>query len=238
MAVTPQGPRPRAPRQLPPGRHGLPRGYVLRNQRERILDAVVNVVADCGYAAMTVEDIIAYAGVSRRTFYEHFLNKEQAFLAAYDLVVHQVLAAVNRASAGGATWPERVRLGLGAFLVLLAEEPTLARVCMVDVLAAGPNALARRADAMNRFQDFLVPDDLSGIRGLTVPPLAAETAIGGLHEVIFDRVLRGETAALPSLLPELLHTFLLPFAGGEVAIAEYHVALRELDGRRDAAARA
>jgi AcrR family transcriptional regulator len=237
MAASPQGQRPRASKQLPPGRHGLPRGYVLRNQRERILDAVINVVADCGYAAMTVEDIIAYAGVSRRTFYEHFLNKEQAFLAAYDLVVHQVLAAVNRASAEGATWPERVRFGLGAFLILLAEEPTLARVCIVDVLAAGPNALARRADAMDRFRDFLVPETIAGVRGLIVPPLAAETAIGGLHEVIFDRVLRGETASLPSLLPELLHTFLLPFAGGEVAIAEYHAAVRQVNGRRDGAAR-
>jgi AcrR family transcriptional regulator len=231
MTASETGPRTRASKQLPPGRHGLPRGYVLRNQRERILDAVINVVADCGYAAMSVEDIIAYAGVSRRTFYEHFVNKQQAFLAAYDLVVHQVLAAVSRESARGAGWPERVRLGIGALLVLLAEEPTLARVCIVDVLAAGPDALARRADAMERFREFLVPDELAGVRGFAVPPLAAETAIGGIYEVIFDRVLRGQIGALPSLLPELLHAFLLPLAGGEVAIAEYHAALRQLGGR-------
>jgi len=222
--MTPTGPRIRAAKQLPPGRHGLPRGYVMRNQRERILDAVINVVAECGYAAMTVEDVIAYAGVSRRTFYEHFLNKEQAFLAAYDLVVHQVLAAVNAEFAKGTTWPERVRRGLGAFLVLLADEPTLARVCVVDVLAAGPNALARRAEAMGRFRDLLAPGHLAWTPHLSVPPLAAETTVGGIYEVIFDRVLRGEIGTLPSLLPELLHAFLLPFAGGEVAGAALQAA--------------
>src|ERR671918_1641864 len=87
--------------QLPPGRHGLSRDYVAQNQRERILAAVADVTSAASYAEMTVEDVIVTAGVSRRTFYEHFKNKDEAFLAAYDAVsgqlVEQVMAAVEAA---------------------------------------------------------------------------------------------------------------------------------------------
>ena len=79
--------RARQPHQLPPGRHGLPRAFVASNQRERILDAVADVASLAGYASMSVEGIIATAGVSRRTFYDHFADKQEAFLAAYDAIV-------------------------------------------------------------------------------------------------------------------------------------------------------
>lgn len=157
---------PRTPNQLPSGKHGLPRGYVLRNQRERILDAVVNVVAERGYAEMAVDDIIAYAGVSRRTFYERFANKEHAFLAAYDLVVEQLLGAVRTQFMKGATWRERIRLGLHAFLRSIADEPKLAHVCMVEVFPAGPIALRRRTEAMDAFRELLVPAESEWTAGL------------------------------------------------------------------------
>src|SRR6516164_3645667 len=79
----------RRPPQLPSGRHGLLRSFVAANQRERILSAVAEAVAELGYAEMSVEAVITRAGVSRRTFYEHFKNKEDAFLAAYDTAVHE-----------------------------------------------------------------------------------------------------------------------------------------------------
>src|SRR5215510_16276228 len=80
----------RRPDQLPSGRHGLLPSFVAANQRERILSAVAQATAELGYADMSVEEITARAGVSRRTSYEHFKNKEDAFLAAYDAAVHQV----------------------------------------------------------------------------------------------------------------------------------------------------
>ena len=70
--------------QLPPGRHGLPRAFVAANQRERILSAVGDVASVAGYSDMTVEGVIVTAGVSRRTFYEHFKSKDEAFLAAFE----------------------------------------------------------------------------------------------------------------------------------------------------------
>jgi AcrR family transcriptional regulator len=211
----------RAGQQLPAGRHGLPRDFVVANQRDRILDAVMIVVGERGYAAMRIEDVIALAGVSRRTFYDHFANKEDAFLAAYDLVVRQLTAAVSSAFAAGDAWSSRVARGLSVFLQLLASEPALAQVCIVEVLAAGPNALARRAASLEQFRGFLLPGSDQAEPPHEVTPLAAETIIGGVYEVIYSRVVEHRTSELPSLMPDLLHTVLLPYLGPDVAAAEY-----------------
>jgi AcrR family transcriptional regulator len=222
-------PRPshnRAPHQLPAGRHGLPRAFVVSNQRERILDAVLQAASRSGYAAMRIEDVIALAGVSRRTFYDHFANKEEAFLAAYELVLEQLLSGVTSAFASGESWTSRVRRGLAAFLNLLASEPVLAQVCVVEALAAGPRALARRTEAMEAFQALLQPPKGDALATATAPPVAVEAIVGGIYEVIYSRVTSNRTEELPSLLPALLHSALLPFVGAEVAEAEYERTMR------------
>jgi AcrR family transcriptional regulator len=207
-----------SPRQLPSGRHGLPRSFVLRNQRERMLAAVVEVVGQVGYASMTVSDVISRAGVSRRTFYEHFANKEDVFLAAYDHVVDLVLKDVGAAYDRGETWIDQVGLGLEAFVTQLARQPALAHVCVVEVLAAGPKALARRSAAMDRFRAFIMPGYEQDVAGrVRAPNVAADAVIGGIYEVIYAHVLRGETARLPALAPELLESMLIPFVGVEGA---------------------
>ncbi len=214
-------PHNRAPHQLPAGRHGLPRAFVVSNQRERILDAVLQAASRSGYATMRIEDVIAIAGVSRRTFYDHFANKEEAFLAAYNLVLDQLLTGVTAAFAAGENWPARVRRGLAAFLNLLASEPVLAQVCVVEALAAGPRALARRTEAMEAFQALLQPPAGDELAVASAPPVAIEAIVGGIYEVIYSRVTSQRTHELPSLLPSLLHSALLPFVGTEVAEAEY-----------------
>src|SRR5512133_3867401 len=130
----------RQPHQLPAGRHGLTRSYVLSNQRDRIVGSVIEVVSETGYAGLTVRGVIERAGVSRRTFYEHFSNKQDVFLAAYDVVVETLAHEVRLAYARGRTYPQRVGFALETFLGLLAGHPALAHVCIVQVLAAGPDA--------------------------------------------------------------------------------------------------
>jgi AcrR family transcriptional regulator len=225
----------RAPHQLPAGRHGLPRAFVVSNQRERILDGVMHAASRSGYGDLRVEDIIAYAGVSRRTFYDHFANKEEAFLAAYDLVVEQLEAAVAAAHATGPSWPASIRRALAAFLNLLAAEPVLAHVCVVDVLAAGPRALERRAAALRRFERFLQPRDGSAPGAASPTPLTVEAVVGGLYEVVYARVVDGRAAELPALMPSLLYSVLLPFAGEHVAAAEYRRASATAAERASAA---
>ncbi len=199
---------------------------MVSNQRERILDAVLQAASQSGYAAMRIEDVIAIAGVSRRTFYDHFANKEEAFLAAYELVLEQLLSAVTSAFASGESWTSRVRRGLAAFLNLLASEPVLAQVCVVEALAAGPRALARRTAAMEEFQALLQPPKGDALATSTAPPVAVEAIVGGIYEVIYSRVTSQRTEELPSLLPSLLHSALLPFVGADVAEAEYERTIR------------
>jgi AcrR family transcriptional regulator len=218
-------------RVLPRGRHAAPREVVAESQRERLLVAMADAVAAKGYVAVAVADVIERAGVSRRSFYEHFSNKEEAFLAAYELVLDQLLSGVTSAFATGETWTSRVRRGLAAFLNLLAAEPVLAQVCVVEALAAGPRALARRSAAMEAFQVLLQPPPDDTLATSSAPPVAVEAIVGGIYEVIYSRVTSHRTDELPTLLPSLLHSALLPFVGPEVASAEYQRVTRSAAAR-------
>jgi AcrR family transcriptional regulator len=214
----------RSPRtKLPPGRHGLSRSFVAQNQRDRILAGVADACSAKGYGEMSVEDIIAAAGVSRRTFYEHFKNKEHAFLAAYDAVVVQLFGRVNGAVESAEALPGKVRAGLSAFLGFLASEPAFARMCIVDVLAAGPEAVARRDGAMRGFSQLIL-QNVRAVVGDDAPPameVISETVVGGIYEVVYARVLRREFDELPRLVPDLVYALLLPFLGQRAALAEY-----------------
>jgi AcrR family transcriptional regulator len=195
--------------QLPRGRHGLLRSFVAADQRERILAAVAQAAAELGYAQMSVEAVIARAGVSRRTFYEHFRNKEDAFLAAYDAVVHQQARHIRRAYLGEQTVRERLRAGIRAYMEFTAGEPELARMCIVEVLAAGPRAIARRNKAMRMFAEIIEDNIHELIPGCRVAALAAETIVGGIHEVVFSRILADRIDELPDLADDLLAAILM-----------------------------
>ncbi len=219
----------REPHQLPPGRHGLSRAFVAQNQRERILAAVADVASVVGYGDMSVEDVIVTAGVSRRTFYEHFSNKHDAFLAAYDTVIAQLLGGVRNAYESERTFEERLASGLTAFLDFAAREPAFARMCIVEALAAGPEAVKRRNDAMAAFAT-LIDENARELGTMLEPPaLTGETIVGGIYEVIYARIVAGEIRTLPSLLPDLLYSALLPYVGLEAAAAEYRRQREALD---------
>jgi AcrR family transcriptional regulator len=206
--------------QLPPGRHGLPRAFIVSNQRERILDAVADVSSLAGYSAMSVEDIIVTAGVSRRTFYDHFSDKEEAFLAAYDAVVAQLAQRVQEAFSSNTTFPGRVRDCLAAFLGFVASEPRFADMCVVEVLAAGPRAIERRNAAMSMFARGVTAAAQADGGGLQPPEIIAETIVGGIYEVVYSRVIQGQTSQLLGLLPDLAYSMMLPFIGPAAAQRE------------------
>jgi AcrR family transcriptional regulator len=213
--------RSRQPHQLPPGRHGLPRSFVASNQRERILDAVADVASLAGYASMSVEGIIATAGVSRRTFYDHFSDKQEAFLAAYDAIVSLLVERVQQAFVENTTFAGRVRDCLAAFLTFLASEPRFADMCIVEVLAAGPEAVERRNNVMKAMAALIgaAADDLK--EGQQPPPLTAETIVGGIYEVVYSRVLQGRTEEMPDELQhDLSYSMMLPYIGHAAARRE------------------
>jgi AcrR family transcriptional regulator len=195
--------------QLPSGRHGLMRSFVAANQRERILAAATQAAAELGYAEMSVEAIIVRAGVSRRTFYEHFRNKEDAFLAAYEAAVHRAVTRVRRAYLNETTALERLRAGIRAYLQFLASDPDTARMAIVEVLAAGPRAIARRAHALQLFADIIEDNIHELVPSCRRPALTAETVVGGIYEVVSSRILADRTHELPGLADDILVAVLM-----------------------------
>jgi AcrR family transcriptional regulator len=187
-----------------------------------MLDATSRAVSEVGYPALTVAAILERAGVSRKTFYEHFADKEECFLAAYDVVVEGLVRAVSDAYNREDAWRDKVRNGLAEFLRFLAAEPNFARMCIVEVLAAGPSALQRRDGAMRMFRVFFeagrqeVSPDMPPL-----PQLVSESVVGAIYEIIYSRILRSRTEELPDLLPDLMYIALCPYLGPEEAARDY-----------------
>jgi AcrR family transcriptional regulator len=213
-------PRRREAHQLPPGRHGLSRQYVQDNQRQRILDAVADVVSLVGYQAMSVEAVISTAGVSRRTFYDHFSSKDDAFLAAFETIGNQLIEHVGAAYASGRSFAEGVIRCVGAFLEFVASEPQYADMCIVEALAAGPAAIERRNTVMAAFTQLVKAGAETVPDRIRPPELTAETIVGGIYEVVYGRVLQGKTSELPELLPDLAYSTMLPYLGHDAAERE------------------
>jgi AcrR family transcriptional regulator len=210
----------RGPEQLPPGRHGLSREFVAANQRERMLEAIVDIISFGGYQSMSVEEITSAAGVSRRTFYDHFKDKESSFLAALDVIGQELLARVIGAYDHSDTFAVGVVACLREFLEFLASDPRYADMSIVEVLAAGPAAIQRRNAVMKSLAELLHRGALTVPDGIRPPALTAETVIGGIYEVVYSRVLQGRTALLPGLLGELAYSMMLPYLGHEPAQRE------------------
>ncbi len=204
----------------PRGRHRLPPEVVARSQRDRLLEAAVRVVAEKGYAAMTIGDLTKEAGVSRTTFYELFDDKEQCFLAAYDNAVDVLVRRVLSAYEAEENWPDRAAAALAALLGLLADEPALARLSLVDIGNAGPAAQRRYRSAVQRLTPLFEEgrDYAPGGRGL--PANTSRMAIGGVTGLISDELLAGRAEQLPSLLSDVIFATLVPYIGPDAAARE------------------
>jgi AcrR family transcriptional regulator len=169
-------------------------------QRARLLDAVARVVADKGYVACTVADIVRQAGVSRSTFYALFAGKEACFLEAYrhgvDVLVERVRVAVREADPDD--WRAQLRAGIGAWLDNLAAEPRFARTYLLEIASAGPAARQARFDALRRFAErYRATAERAGHRpGLDVLLIVC----AGSEQLAAERVRTGAVSELPALV--------------------------------------
>ena len=169
---------------------------------------------------MSVEEITGSAGVSRRTFYDHFTGKDQAFLWALDRVGEELVAQVRAACDASRTFAGAMRDCLAVVLQFLAAEPRYADLLIVEVLAAGPAAIERRNIVMRNFAE-LVRRRAEAVPTPHRPPeLTAETIVGGIYEVLYSRILSGQTSELPELLPALTYSLLQPYLGDAAASRE------------------
>jgi AcrR family transcriptional regulator len=206
--------------RLPPGRHGLPREFVARNQRERLIAGLAEAVAEHGYAGTTIAHITRHAAVSRRTFYEHFSSKDECFVAAYETVMAELRGRVAEAiEAEGGEWPQAIRAGIAAMLGFLAAEPHLARLCMVEALVAGPLVVERYDAAIRSFVPYFEQgrEDLPPEQLALLSPSTEEALVGGMVSLISRRVIGGRAEQLEELLPDLVEFALTPYLGSEEA---------------------
>lgn len=182
--------------QLPRGRHGLTPEEVRASQRDRMLRAMAEAVAERGYVHTTVADVIRGAGVSRETFYQHFEDKEEAFLGTLDACATSLRERLGAAAGSGGAPIARLERALVAYLDAMGEEPTLARVCLVDAFAAGPVALKQRTEMLDGFVALTVA--LFGARTRHAR-FACEAWVGAVSSMITMRVALGEFGEIPKL---------------------------------------
>ncbi len=227
--------RVRAPRRAP-ARMRPARGNVSEVQRARILAAAVEAVAELGYARFTVAQAIVRARVSRKTFYDLFEDRDDCFLAAFEEGVQRARILAGEAYRKEAGWRGGVRAALARLLSLIDEEPELARLCIVEALAAGEMVLLRRAAIVAELAAAI--DRGREQPGAAQPPaLVSQAVVGAVFSVVHARLLDREPDPFVSLLPALMSIVVLPYLGPRASRAELGRRSDAPDGARPRAQR-
>ncbi len=171
--------------------------------RVRLLEGLSVAIAEKGYAATTIADIVRHARVSKRTFYEHFEDKEACFLAAYEAASEETLKAIASAADPGLPWEERLHAATLAYLHALESKPEVTRTYLLEILAAGPRALKLRSEIHQRFADQL-RELVEAARGehpelRALSPAMATALVGGINELVLVAVEKGRAGQLREL---------------------------------------
>ncbi|HTA15864.1 MAG TPA: TetR/AcrR family transcriptional regulator [Solirubrobacteraceae bacterium] len=200
--------------------HELGRERVVEIQRARILAAMVEECGERGAGNVTVAHVVERAGVSRRTFYELFADREDCFLAAFDEGIARASRCVSDSYDPDARWAERIRTAVATLLSFLDAEPAAGRLLIVGSLGAGANALERRRRVLA--QMILVVDEgrREARAGSDLPPLTAEGVVGGAISVLHSRLLDKQNGELVELTGSLMGMIVLPYLGPAAARRE------------------
>jgi AcrR family transcriptional regulator len=208
--------------RFPSGPRRLPGDLVRAIQRERLLVGMLRAISELGYRSTNVQDVIERAGVSRPTFYEHFSNKDDCFLAAFDTCAARLRDRVATAAAeGGEIWRDRMRSGFNALLAFTAAEPEAARMVIVEARAATPDATVRRVALLDHFATC-IDDKVRELlpAGTTHSAVTASGVVGGVESLLYARLNKNEMDDLPALLPSLMYFAVLPYEGHLAASEE------------------
>jgi AcrR family transcriptional regulator len=196
-------------------RPALPREFIAQHKQRRIMDALAELTAEQGYEATKISDIVRRAGVARKTLYDNFEGKEEVFLEAFDSARDEVLRRVEEGAAGAdGEWQDQIEGGLAAFLGYVAEQPTLARMCMIEALSATPATTKRYEDSMETVVELTrktLPKDTR------LPDTIAETLVGGVAWIVYQQIRRGDAERAEDLLPELTEFMMAPYLGAGMA---------------------
>lgn len=200
--------------------NGVGHAHIARIQRARILGAMFEVATERGAANVSVAHVVERSGVSRRTFYEAFSDREDCFLAAFEDALAFASERVLPVWAAERKWSERVRVGLIALLCFLDEEPAIGRLLIVESLSAGSRTLERRASVLARVADVVDDGRAQSAKATSLPPLTAEGLVGGALSLIHARIARSAHRPLVELANQLMSMIVLPYLGASVARRE------------------
>jgi AcrR family transcriptional regulator len=199
--------------KLPPGRHLVPSDFVAQNQRERILLATAELVAERGYQKTTIELIAKTSRVALVTFYEHFSSKEDCFLAAFDesiVAAREVFAELLNPEDA---WQDQISAGLEIFLEMVVKEQARAKLCIVEAQAAGTASLGRYQAMLESVAPKLREGREFNPRSSRLPDGLEVAIAGGIAWLVHQRLVTGEADDLMALLPEMLQVTLTPYVG-------------------------
>jgi AcrR family transcriptional regulator len=198
----------------------LGREHVTEIQRARLLAAMIDVCAEHGVADVTVAHVVERAGVSRRTFYEIYPDREVCFLEAFDEAIARVSRYVLEGYDETARWIDRMRGALTALLAFLDMEPATGRLLIVESLAAGDSALSRRRAMVERMIAFVEGANAELKNGKQTPPLTAEGVVGGVLSILHSRLLEENKGSFLELTGPLASMIVLPYLGSAAARKE------------------
>jgi AcrR family transcriptional regulator len=185
---------------------------------------MLEVVGGSGYEVASVRMVLDHAGVYRQAFYDEFADKDACYLEALSFGVAKMEAIASAAADSAEGWQGKLRAGIGAVLDYLDAEPSIGRALVVEVHAAGPEALKIRSEAMKRITDFIDSARQASTGTESPPPIAAEGIVAGMHAVVHAKLAAGEESGFRELLPDFMYFAVLPYFGSEVADAEMKAA--------------
>jgi AcrR family transcriptional regulator len=195
------------PRILPRGRHKLDPQLVAASQRQRLIEAIVELVAEKGYSDVTIGDIVSRAGTAKRTFYDHFADKLQCFLAALDGITDTLVAASARFFAVSGTVRERCEYSMRGYLELLVSMPNTAKVFYLEAVAAGPESVTRRHHVLMKFARNIVALSRAAAiegEGEELSELHAMGVVGALHQMIYGQLLGHGPDSLLAIIDDMV----------------------------------
>jgi AcrR family transcriptional regulator len=183
------------------------------DDRERLVAAVAKAAAEHGYAGLTVDQVLRYAGLPRTVFDAHFESKEQGLIAAQDAFLDRLWLDVVGACDTPAEWPLKVRAALRAALSSLVEASALARVFAVEAAATSLAAAERQFAALDRFATLLRDGRRHFPAAASLPDTTERALVGGIASIVSGHLLVEDPQAIPALEGQLVELVLMPYVG-------------------------
>jgi AcrR family transcriptional regulator len=193
-------------------------------KRQRILEGMLEAVGNAGYETASVRMVLDQTGLYRQAFYDEFADKDICYLEALAYGIAKFEAIARAAAEPESGWRAKLRAGIGAVLDALDADPAIGRALIVEVHAAGPEALKIRSEAMKGITDFIDSARHASTGTETPPPIAAEGIVAGMHAVVHAKLATGDVDGFGRLLPDFMYFAVLPYFGAEVAGAEMKAA--------------